>query len=122
MENENIVIWASDSNDQPVKNFIVQLPPKTKSRIFKRADHYAEMTVDQLLANREILEKVHGSTYPLYELKFRISPPIRAISIIWKNKVVVLKMFKGSGSNGRLGKEVTRQVIEMADNWKLRFP
>ncbi|KKU57588.1 MAG: hypothetical protein UX81_C0032G0004 [Parcubacteria group bacterium GW2011_GWA2_47_12] len=57
---------------------------KLKTRIVKRIEIFERKTVSQLFAEKQ-LEKVKGVSVEMYELRIRITPPVRILGTLKKN-------------------------------------
>ncbi len=117
-----IEYWEDVDGISPIVQFIRERPLEHQVRIKKRNDHFRNLTFQQL-RNTPFFELATGAKHPLWELKYLASKGMnyRALCIIHKNILVVLVVFKGSGSGGRLQKYFP-QAIQRAEEWKQRHP
>lgn len=120
---EKVVIEAFEDEDgnSPIGDFLIKLPVKESSRIIKKKEYLEKYTIPKLKNKKQFLEKIEGADTELWELKFPISPPYRSVCIVRGNKIVMLEMFKGSGSNGRVLKYAVEVSCERAIDWDNRF-
>ncbi len=58
--------------------------PKLKARIIKRIEVFERKTVSQLFTEKQ-LEKVKGVDIDMYELRIRITPPVRILGTLKRN-------------------------------------
>ena len=95
---------------------------RTKDRISKRNRFFEQLEFRQLMRDRSLMEKVKvRGLEDLLELKYLITPPFRSICIIWKEKLVLLMLMSGSGSDGRLTRFVqgrAKIIRSMIEYWK----
>lgn len=111
-EKSYIETW--DSSEELVS----KLPFRVRVPILKKMQFYQNYTVNQLKNNRKYLEKIEGvnSDIVLWELKFYSDPPYRCICVIKEHRIIVLEMFQGSGSDGKVMKWVPR-AVKKAEKW-----
>jgi len=91
----------------PISNFLLSLIEKDQVQITKKNETFAQKSVQQLCM-LEDLKKIKGTEHPaLYELKYRTKNPYRAICLrTGENDLLVLEMFKGSGSDGEVERHI----------------
>lgn len=90
---------------------------KEKSRFIKKTEDFQKLPFLKFRSSKDV-EFISDN---FYELKYRFThPPYRGIAIIYKDCLVILLVFKGSGSNGKLNKNMPR-AINRANDWKSRF-
>ena len=109
-----IIPW----NDESLMKFFATLAPRLIAAIDKKRKYYENLTVAQLKNNKDYLDNIKGVTsrIPLWELKFPSDPPHRAICIIKENKIIILLMFQGSGSNGKVMRWVP-YALKNVEKW-----
>ena len=98
----SINFWESEESS-PISDFLLGLIEKDKVQIKKKMDLFVQKSVQEL-CRLEDLKKIRGTANPaLYELKFRLHNPYRAICLrTGENGLLILEMFKGSGSGGEV--------------------
>lgn len=115
-----IELWEDLSGVSPVGEFLKDISDThVKSWVVKKTDHFRKYTLRQFLNTSHIVP-IEGVSYRerLYELRYASSGPrnFRATCIIWNRTLIVLEMFQGSGSNGKVLKYVPIS-IQRADSW-----
>lgn len=114
-----IELWDDGKGNSPIEGFLAKLPAKSFNYIVKKREYFEKYTVQKLKNNRQFLEDIQGTDPKLWELKFPSSPPYRAVCIVRENKIIILVMFKGSGSNSEVLKH-TSKAFERAVEWDRR--
>lgn len=117
----DIEYWEDSRGFSAVTKFILeQIPTEDQARIAKKNNHFRSLTFQQL-CKTPFFEPVKGAKYPLWELKYLASKSMnyRALCILHKSILVILLIFKGSGSEGKLQKHFP-QAIQRAEDWKRR--
>ncbi|MFY9462615.1 MAG: hypothetical protein WAP52_00305 [Candidatus Sungiibacteriota bacterium] len=96
------------------------LPHRVVVPILNKIRYYQNHTVNQLKNNRKFLESISGvnSEIVLWELKFYSDPPYRAICIVIGSRIIVLVMFQGSGSHGKVRKWVPKALVKAGEWYK----
>lgn len=119
----SIDLWDDGLDSTPIEDFLSNLQPVSVSYyVAQKLIYYRQHTITQLRNNRQYLEEIRGIDDPqLWELKFYSHPHCRAICLVGISKIVILEMFMGSGSGGRVSK-FTPKAIERARSWLDRFP
>lgn len=117
-----IELWEDARGNVPVAEFLSKLPKEHQARIVKRNDFFENLTWEQLGQSR-YYEKVQGIQYPLWELKYPGSGSFsyRMLCFRWKELLIGVEMFAGSGSSGNVLNYVP-VAIRRADDWKFRYP
>lgn len=121
-----IEIWEDKTGFSPyIDTFESIKDERAKKRIRKRNRFFEELEFGQLTRDRDQMEKVKVRGFEeLWELKYLITPPFRAICFIWNEKLVLLMLMSGSGSGGHLTRFVNnkastiRKMIESYKNKK----
>jgi len=118
-----IEIWENEDGFSPYLNsFKAIKDERAKDRIIKRNRFFEKLEFGQLTGSRDQIEKVKiRGLEELWELKYLITPPFRAVCFIWDNKLVLLMLMAGSGSDGRLTRFVnskTSTIHQMIESWK----
>jgi len=91
-----------------------------QSKFIKKNEDFQKFTLPQLLRANHVRSIKGRVNKGFFEIRYLFtSPPYRAISIIHKNLLVILVLFKGSGSGGKLEKHI-KKAKTRADYWKLR--
>ncbi len=119
---EKLIIepWDDGEGNSPIEDFLAELPAKSFRYIVRKREYYEKRTVQQLKNNRLFLEDIKGTDSKLWELKFRSSPQYRAVCIIRGNSIIMLVMFKGSGSEGEVMRHVPK-ALERSIAWDERY-
>lgn len=94
------------------------LPAKDFKYIIDKRAYFHRHSISQLKISRH-LENIRGAT-ELWELKFHWRTEYRAVCIIRENKIVMLDMFKGSGSAGRGVTKYIPKCLQRAEDWNKR--
>ena len=117
-----IEYWEHSNGFSPVAEFFKELPAEHKKRIGDREDFCEGLSFLELLRT-PYFRKAQGAKDTLWELRYPASHGMnyRAICLLWQQRVVVLVMFKGSGSGGKI-RHYFQQAIERAEDWKRRYP
>ena len=118
-----IEIWESEDGFSPYLNSFKTInDERTKDRIIKRNRFFEKLEFGQLTGSRDQIEKVKiRGLEELWELKYLITPPFRAVCFIWDNKLILLMLMAGSGSDGRLTRFInskTSVIHQMIESWK----
>jgi len=118
-----IEIWENKDGFSPYTNsFEAIKDERTRERIIKRNRFFEKLEFGQLTRSRDQMEKVKMKGFEeLWELKYLITPPYRALCFIWKNKLVLLMLMVGSGSDGSLTRFINNKAFtihQMIENWK----
>lgn len=118
-----IEIWEDKTGFSPYTDTFKSIKnERTKDRIIKRNRFFEKLEFGQLTRSRDQMEKVKVKGFEdLWELKYLITPPFRAICFIWGNKLVLLMLMAGSGSDGLLTRFVNRKastISYMIESWK----
>lgn len=105
-------------NGPVMEGVFLKLPARVRAPITNKIKYYQNYTVSQLKNNRKYLEKIEGVNYGfvLWELKFPSDPPYRCICVIKEHSIIMLEMFQGSGSDGKVTKRVPR-AVKKANEW-----
>ena len=95
-----------------------EMSARDRVRFIKKNEDFEKFTQFQLLKSKHIEPvKEHKG---FFEVKYRFSsPPYRAITFIYKSILLILLVFKGSGSDGKLRKHMV-QAINRLEDWKSR--
>ncbi|KKS37970.1 MAG: hypothetical protein A3G49_01285 [Candidatus Sungbacteria bacterium RIFCSPLOWO2_12_FULL_41_11] len=112
--------YEDEQGNSPFGDFLLTLPDKDIDFIAKKLINFQEYRISQLKNRSDFLDVIEGTDIELFELKFKRSPQYRAVCIVRGNKIIILEMFKGSGSNGRVLKYIGK-ARERADDWDKRF-
>lgn len=90
---------------------------RDRSRFIKKNEDFEKFTLRQFLKSNHIdpVEDNKG----FFEVKYRFSPPYRAVAFLCKGILLILLVFKGSGSDGKLKKHIGRAINRLED-WKSR--
>ena len=91
---------------------------RDRSRFIKKNEDFEKFTIFQFLKSKHIepVKKNKG----FFEVKYRFSsPPYRAVAFLCRGILLVLLVFKGSGSDGKLKKHIG-QAVNRFENWKSR--
>jgi hypothetical protein len=117
-----IEYWEGVNGICPIADQIEGLPNQHQVWIIKRDVFFESLTFEQLKKSG-YFPKAQGTKYPLGELRYVGSKGYnyRMLCIIWKDQLVGLVLFQGSGSGGQLRKHI-KQAIELAEDWKKRHP
>ncbi len=118
-----IEIWEDKTGFSPyIDTFESIKDDRAKDRIVKRNRFFEKLEFDQLTRNRDQMEKVKVRGFEeLWELKYLITPPFRAVCFIWDGKLVLLMLMAGSGSRGHLTRFVNNKALtirQMVESWK----
>lgn len=118
-----IEIWESEEGFSPyINSFKAIKDERTKDRIIKRNRFFEKLEFGQLTRGHDQIEKVKIRGFEeLLELKYLITPPFRALCFIWDNKLVLLMLMAGSGSDGHLTRFVNNKastIHQMIESWK----
>lgn len=118
-----IEIWENEDGFSPYTDFFKSIrDERTKDRIIKKNRFFEKLEFGQLTRSRDQIEKVKVKGFEeLWELKYLISPPFRAVCFIWNNKLVLLMLMAGSGSNGLLTRFVNNKastIHQMIEIWE----
>lgn len=70
----------------------VSLEAETKARVIKRIEIFERKTINQLFREKQ-LEKVEGATVKMYELRLRITPPVRMLGVLEKSRYIPIHLF-----------------------------
>ena len=86
-------------------------------------ENQVQLSTISSLLRTPYFRKAQGAKDTLWELQYPASHGMnyRAICLLWQQRVVVLVMFKGSGSGGKI-RHYFQQAIERAEDWKRRYP
>lgn len=111
-EKSCIEVW-DDSEE-----LVSRLPFRVRVPILKKMQYYRNYTVNQLKNKSKYLEKIEAvnSHIVLWELKFPSDPPYRFVCLIKEHRIIVLEIFQGSGSDGKVRKRVP-QALKKAEAW-----
>ena|SRR3989344_2396508 len=117
MHNEPVQIELyTDKNGN--MDLLDDMPIKDQRKFVQKNEDFTKRTLQQFLRSKDINPIVGFKNY--YEIKYWFSsPPYRGISIIRKQLVVILSVFKGSGSGGALKKYISK-AINRAQDWLSR--
>ena len=91
---------------------------RDRSRFIKKNEDFEKFTLFQFLKSNHIepVKENKGS----FEVKYHFSsPPYRAVAFLCRGILLILLVFKGSGSDGKLKKHIG-QAINRLENWKSR--
>ncbi|OGI94399.1 hypothetical protein A3A03_03850 [Candidatus Nomurabacteria bacterium RIFCSPLOWO2_01_FULL_40_18] len=118
-----IEIWGDNTGFSPyIDTFKSIKDERTKDRIIKRNRFFEKLEFGQLTRSRDQMEKVKvRGLKELWELKYLITPPFRAVCFIWNDKLVLLMLMAGSGSDGFLTRFVNNKastIRRMIESWK----
>jgi len=118
-----IEIWESKDGFSPYTDSFKSIrDERTKDRIIKKNRFFEKLEFGQLTRSRDQIEKVKIRGFEeLWELKYLISPPFRALCFIWNDKLVLLMLMAGSGSDGLLTRFVNNKastIHQMIESWK----
>ena len=118
-----IEIWEDKEGFSPyINTFKAIKDDRTKDRIIKRNRYFEKLEFGQLTRSRDQIEKVKVRGFEeLWELKYLITPPFRTVCFIWDNKLVLLMLMAGSGSDGHLTRFVSNKastIRKMIESWK----
>ncbi len=107
-------VWENKTGFSPYSAALEKIKnDKTYDQIIKHNEHFGQLTLRQLLRNKTKIEKalckIKGLE-KLWELKYVITSPYRAVCIIQKNKITLLMLMKGSGSKGKLNKFIKKNA------------
>lgn len=111
----DIEFWNDGLDNSPIADYLNGLPLKDRGWIIKKNEYFERLTISQLRKSKH-LEPVEGTDMLILELKYYSQPPYRMLCVIWKQKLIGLVMFQGSGTRG-ISRYKT-QAIERADHWK----
>lgn len=114
-----IAFWEAKDDHSPITEFLDSIAVRDAVWISKKNSYFERKNYKQLEYSKH-WGKIVNIDYELYELKYHSSPPYRAICIPWKEKIVILVLFKGSGSNGNVNRYLPT-AVERAKDWKERF-
>lgn len=118
-----IEIWEGKDGFSPyIESFESIKDKQTRKRITKRNRFFEELEFGQLIRDGDQMQKAKiDGLEELWELKYLITPPFRAICFMWDNKLVLLMLMAGSGSEGKLNRFVNSKastIRQMIDSWK----
>ncbi len=118
---EKLIIepYKNGSGDFPIKDFLENLPRKDFHYIVKKLSYFQGYSISQLKNSRH-LEIVRGHN-EFWELKFHHISEYRAVCILRKNKIILLEMFKGSGSRGNVTRYIEK-CLERVKVWDKNYP
>ncbi|HEY0220744.1 MAG TPA: hypothetical protein VGC58_00805 [Candidatus Paceibacterota bacterium] len=111
----DIEFWEDINGNSPITDFLSGTPLKAKKWIIKKNSYFEQLTVEQLRKSK-YLEPVEGTEFLILELKYFTQPPYRMLCTVWKQKLVGLVMFQGSGTK-EISKNI-KQAIDRASYWK----
>lgn len=109
-----IEAYEDDEGNSPIEDFLKSLSAKDFSYIVKKRAYFHGYSIPQLKNSRH-LENIR-SAVAFWELKFHSPTPYRTVCIIRGNKVVILDMFKGSGSDGEVIRHIPK-CLQRAHDW-----
>lgn len=102
-----------------ISDILDGMPPKDQARFFKKTESFKKLPFYSFVRHDsvEFIPNYKG----FYEIKYKFSsPPYRAIAFIQNTCLVLLLVFKGSGSGGNLNKHLVR-AVNRANDWKNRY-
>lgn len=118
MEQQSVRIELYE-DEKGESDLLLQMSPKDKARFVKKNEDLEKLPFYNFRQSKDV-SPIRGLNC-FYELRYRFSsPPYRAIAFIHKSLLVILLVFKGSGSNGKLEKNLPK-AINRSKKWKSRF-
>ena len=99
-------------------DLLIDMPVRDRVRFVNKNILFQQFTFRQFLSSKNIVPIQGHRGY--YEIKYFFThPPYRAIAIIHKEALLLLIVFKGSGSKGRLERYI-KQAVSRASEWNTR--
>lgn len=91
---------------------------RDKARFVKKNEDFEKFTTFQFLKSKHIDPVQDNKGF--FEVKYRFSsPPYRAVAFLYEHILLILLIFKGSGSDGKLKKHMGKAIARL-ESWKLR--
>jgi phage-related protein len=84
--------YKNQNSESPVEADLMSMQEKRRKLVTKKIAYYEEKTSQELRRGGHLIP-IRGINYDLFELKFYISPPYRAICFFRKLKWVLLHAF-----------------------------
>jgi|SRR3989344_1683581 len=104
---------------QGQSDLLKDMSTRDQARFIKKNEDFEKLSFHQFLKSKLVDRIFNHNNF--YELKYFFSePPYRALAFIFKGELIILLVFKGSGSRGKLIRYLPR-AINRANDWGQRY-
>lgn len=123
MSKSKLKILSLKNGFSPVHEFLSdkKIQERDRVNILKKIEYFNQLTLEELRKTKDFV-KIKSSGVPaLFELKFKLMIPFRAVCGLHKDEIVIIKIFKGSGSGGGLRRAMQQEVLGLFMKWQLEI-